>query len=285
MHGPHHDELLPLDEDIWPRVQQIHDSCSVETKFPVEIIRFCVFVPPMKIRWEQLTARPLSEGAISQNLFVLEWSRPDHKDKQTKAKSKGRPPLMSYIDLGQPIHRPICYGIQPMIDAANYSVVETLRDGRTIEIRALRSEDRAGLESAVDRTSAQSLYRRFFGVRRNFTEKEVAFFVNVDFKKHVALVATVKEKDHNVIVAGGRYILERTGTAEVAFAVIDEYQGKGLGSLLLNHLAIIARDSGLTAFTADVLADNIPMLKVFEKSGLKFNAKPDANVVHLTLSL
>ena len=69
------------------------------------------------------------------------------------------------------------------------SAIEALRDGCRVEIRALRPDDRADLIAAVGRTSAQSLYRRFFGLKRSFTEQEVAFFVNVDFVNHVALIA------------------------------------------------------------------------------------------------
>jgi GNAT superfamily N-acetyltransferase len=160
-----------------------------------------------------------------------------------------------------------------------------LRDGRAVEIRALKPDDQAALLAAVDRIGTQSLYRRFFGVRRYFSEKEVDFFLNVDFINHVALVAVVNEGDRAVIIAGGRYVVERPGAAEVAFAVVDEYQGQGVGSTLLRHLVTIARSAGLAEFTAEVLPENTPMLKVFEKSGLKTSTKREAGTVHVTLGL
>jgi RimJ/RimL family protein N-acetyltransferase len=171
------------------------------------------------------------------------------------------------------------------MDAARYSAIENARDGRKIEIRALKPEDRDGLRAAVDRTSSQSLYRRFFGAKRHFSEKEVAFFVNVDFVDHVALVAVVEEGGQAVIAAGGRYIMQQPGSAEVAFAVTDQYQGRGIGAALLRHLTAIARDAGLKEFTAEVLPENVPMLRVFEKSGLKMNAKRKPGVVHVTLQI
>jgi GNAT superfamily N-acetyltransferase len=171
------------------------------------------------------------------------------------------------------------------MDAARYSAIENARDGRKMEIRALKPEDRDGLRAAVDRTSSQSLYRRFFGAKRHFSEKEVAFFVNVDFVDHVALVAVVEEGGHAVIAAGGRYIMQQPGSAEVAFAVTDQYQGQGIGAALLRHLTAIARDAGLKEFTAEVLPENVPMLRVFEKSGLKMNAKRKPGVVHVTLQI
>ncbi len=80
-----------------------------------------------------------------------------------------------------------------MLEAANYSAFETLRDGRRVEIRALRPDDRADLIAAVGRSSLQSLYRRFFAVKRSFTESEIDYFLSVDFVDHVALVAVVDE--------------------------------------------------------------------------------------------
>jgi GNAT superfamily N-acetyltransferase len=67
--------------------------------------------------------------------------------------------------------------------------------------------------------------------------------VNVDFTDHVALVAVVKEGGRRMIIGGGRYIVVRPGTAELAFAVVDKYQGRGIGAALMRHLAALARDA------------------------------------------
>jgi GNAT superfamily N-acetyltransferase len=172
-----------------------------------------------------------------------------------------------------------------MPDAASYSATDQMRDGRVIEIRALKPTDEADMVAAVERIGAQSLYRRFMGAKRGFSDKERAFFLNVDFVNHVALVAVVKEQDRASIIAGGRFIVEKPGTAEVAFAVVDDYQGQGIGAILLRHLAILARQIGLKEFTAEVLPDNTPMLKVFERSGLKFTSRRSADGVHAVMQL
>jgi GNAT superfamily N-acetyltransferase len=172
-----------------------------------------------------------------------------------------------------------------MLDAANYSAVETLRDGRQVEIRAFRSGDRDDLLAAVGRTSAQSLYRRFFTVKRSFSEREREFFLNVDFIDHVALMAWVDESARRVIAGGGRYVVVEPGKAEVAFVVVDQYQGQGIGAALMRHLAAIARSAGLQELIAEVLPENVPMLKVFEKSGLPMTTIDEHEVVQVTLRL
>ena len=172
-----------------------------------------------------------------------------------------------------------------MSAVAKYSAFETLRDGRKIAIRALRPGDQAGLIAAVQRSSAQSLYRRFFGLKRHFSDDEIAYFLNVDFVNHVALVAVIEEGGRPVVVGGGRYVVHHQGQAEIAFAVVDEYQGQGIGAALMLHLARIAREAGLKEFTAEVLPDNTSMLKVFEKSGLRLRLEREPQVVHVTLQL
>jgi RimJ/RimL family protein N-acetyltransferase len=171
------------------------------------------------------------------------------------------------------------------MERAEYSAIEALGDGRRVEIRALRPDDRADLLAAVGRTSGQSLYYRFFAVRRGFTESEIAFFLNPNFIDHVALVAVVEESGRPVIVGGGRFVVVQPGKAEVAFAVVDQYQRQGIGASLMHHLAAIARGAGLEELIAEVLPDNIPMLKVFEKSGFRVSTKREFQVVHVALRL
>jgi RimJ/RimL family protein N-acetyltransferase len=149
----------------------------------------------------------------------------------------------------------------------------------------LRPDDREGLLAAVASSSTQSLYRRFFSPKRSFTEREVAFFLDVDFVDHLALIAVLNEGGRPTIVGGARYIVVQPGRAEVAFTVVDRYQGQGIGALLMHNLAGIARQAGIQELIAEVLADNISMLKVFEKSGLRLTTKQGAGVVHVTLQL
>ena len=172
-----------------------------------------------------------------------------------------------------------------MPGAANYSVVEHIRDGRPIDIRALRPDDRAEMLAAIGRTSPQSIQRRFFAPKKGFSEQEMAFFLNIDFESHVALVAQIDDDGHAAIAGGGRYIVVRPGQAEIAFVVVDAYQGQGIGTILMRHLAILAHDAGLKELIAEVLPENTAMLKVFRKFGFRPSPKRDPQVVHLVLQL
>src|ERR1700751_4591478 len=168
---------------------------------------------------------------------------------------------------------------------ATYSAREQLRDGRPIEIRALRPSDEAGMLDAINHTNAESLRRRFFVTKRAFSDKEKAFFMNADFVKHVALVAEIETDGRCTIIGGGRYIVTEPGGAEIAFVVIDDYQGKGIGTLLMRHLAVIGRTAGLKELIADVLPENAAMRKVFSKFGFEARRGLDPQVVHLLPTL
>src|SRR6185312_10809436 len=153
-----------------------------------------------------------------------------------------------------------------------------------IEIRALRREDEADMLAAVDRTSMQSLQRRFFVMKRHLSKKERAFFMDVDFQHHVAIVALAEESGYTVIAGGGRYIVFEPGRAEMAFVVVDAWQGRGVGSILMRHLAKFANDAGLQELTAEILPENTAMRKVFEKFGFKpAAARRDPQTLHLVL--
>ncbi len=172
-----------------------------------------------------------------------------------------------------------------MLEVAKYSAIETLRDGRPVEIRALRPDDRTDFLAAIGRVREESLRRRFLGPRRFFSEPEIAYFLNVDFVEHVALVAVVEEDGHPTIVGGGRYIVLRPGQAEIGFTVVDQYQRQGIGAALMRHLAMIAREVGLRELIAEVLTDNSAMLKVFGKSGLRLEREYSPGVVCIVLRL
>jgi RimJ/RimL family protein N-acetyltransferase len=167
---------------------------------------------------------------------------------------------------------------------ATYSVQEQLRDGRPIKIRALRPDDETSMLAAIDRTGTESLKRRFFVTKREFSDNETAFFMNIDFVNHVALVAEIDEDGRTAIVGGGRYVVVEPGQAEIAFIVVDAYQRQGIGAILVRHIVGLARATGLKQLSADVLPENRAMLNVLGKFGFQTRGM-DPQVVHLTLAL
>ena len=171
------------------------------------------------------------------------------------------------------------------LNAKEYQAIEPLRHGGEIAFRALKPEDRTELLAAVEELSPQSLRRRFFAPRRAFSEEEISYFVEVDFLRHVALVAELREVDETPIIGGARYIVVEPGKAEIAFAVIDEYQGRGVGAALMRHLVRLARDAGLRELIAEVLPENSGMMNVFKRSGLSLTTRHVDQVVHVSLRL
>src|SRR5438034_7986566 len=122
-------------------------------------------------------------------------------------------------------------------------------------------------------------------MKRYFSEKERDFFMDIDFKDHVALVALAPENGRPVIVGGGRYVVFEPGRAEMAFVVIDTWQGRGVGSILMRHLIKIASDAGLEELTAEVLPENTAMIKVFGKFGFNPAPRRDPQILHLVRKL
>jgi GNAT superfamily N-acetyltransferase len=171
---------------------------------------------------------------------------------------------------------------QPNLEASEYQVLEKLRDGSTIAIRAIRADDQKRFARAFAQFAASpdSVRFRFHGFRRSPSEREATDMTGVDFVNHVALVATFGIETEQPLTGVGRYILCDGGRkrAELAFAVLDKHLGKGIGSLLLQHLVIIGKAQGLREFVADVLADNKPMLSVLEHSGFPIKRSREGGV-------
>ncbi|HZP46097.1 MAG TPA: GNAT family N-acetyltransferase [Candidatus Binataceae bacterium] len=156
------------------------------------------------------------------------------------------------------------------MDASHYAAVETTLDGRRLHIRALRPDDRDRLRNHFMALSDQAKIFRFHGVKRSLSDAELDRLTRLDFVRHVALVATFDEALDAPLIGVGRYIVTpaHADRAEVAFAVLDAFQGHGIGSRLLHHLALIAAAHGIREFQAEVLDANRAMLEVFADSGL-----------------
>lgn len=157
-------------------------------------------------------------------------------------------------------------------------------DPTGITIRAVRPDDGERIVKAFRALDPESIRLRFFGPKKALSIEELRRLTESDGVHDVVLVATVAGVDEEVIVGLGRYA--RNGTsADIAFTVEEDYRRRGIASALLRQLTDIARRSGVLQFEADVLPENAPMLKVFQRSGLPTKKRRAEGVVHLTLFL
>jgi GNAT superfamily N-acetyltransferase len=171
------------------------------------------------------------------------------------------------------------------LEARKYAVEEVLRDRNTIQIRAIRSDDKARLLEHFAGLSAKARYFRFFGCKRDLTHQDLARFTELDFNRHVGIAATLLQGGRERFIGVGRYIRGETPSrAEIALAVLDEYQGDGIGPLLIHHLAHIAHDNEITQFEASVRGDNSRMPVMLSKSGCITDHATGAGIVHFTLN-
>jgi GNAT superfamily N-acetyltransferase len=159
---------------------------------------------------------------------------------------------------------------------------ERLRNGTEVTIRAIRPDDKERMRNAFQGLSPQSVYTRVFHVKKDLSAEELRRLTEVDPDREVALVVTTGNPEQ--IIAGGRY-MAAGDTAEVAFAVEEDYQRLGIASRLLGHLTTIARAKGIARFEAYVLPENASMLQVFRRSGLVMSTKREDGDVRITLEL
>ncbi|MER5337270.1 GNAT family N-acetyltransferase [Micromonospora sp. NPDC002717] len=158
-----------------------------------------------------------------------------------------------------------------------------LSDGTTVQLRPIRPSDGPGIVAMHSRFSERTRYLRYFSPYPRIPERDLHRFVNVDHRDREAFVVLAGDR----IVAVGRY--ERLGPdapeAEVAFVVEDAYQGRGIGSVLLEHLADAAGRTGIANFVAEVLPANGAMLRVFADFGYQLQRQFADGVVHLTFPI
>jgi acetyl coenzyme A synthetase (ADP forming)-like protein len=153
-----------------------------------------------------------------------------------------------------------------------------LADGGTVHLRPIRPEDGDALLALHGRLSDESVYFRFFSPIPELSPAQLDRFTHVDYHDRMALVAEAGDE----LVAVGRYDRLASGDdAEVAFTVQDDQQGRGLGTILLEHLAVVAREEGIRRFRASVLLDNRRMLGVFRDAGWELERELDGGVVEL----
>lgn len=162
---------------------------------------------------------------------------------------------------------------------------KTTKAGFKIFFRPIKISDEPLLKDFVYSLSDNSLYRRFISVRKDMPHERLQEFVVIDYTKEMAIVAMVGDEENQEIAGVGRYFIDESKhSAEVAFAVRDEYHKKGIGTELLAYLTYLAKRQGLLGFTAEVLAENKPMLHVFENGGFDIVKHNIAGIYEMTMA-
>jgi acyl-CoA synthetase (NDP forming)/GNAT superfamily N-acetyltransferase len=161
-----------------------------------------------------------------------------------------------------------------------------LSDGGTVHLRPITPDDAERLVAFHGRLSERTRYFRYFGAYPRIPPRDLERFVTVDHHDRVALVALLGDD----IIAVGRYERLHEGgrlsdQAEVAFVVADAHQGRGIGSILLEHLAAAAQESGLNRFVAEVLGENGQMVRVFRDAGYQISRVLEEGVLHLEFAI
>ncbi|WP_298182162.1 bifunctional GNAT family N-acetyltransferase/acetate--CoA ligase family protein [Saccharomonospora sp.] len=156
-----------------------------------------------------------------------------------------------------------------------------LVDGRTVHLRPIVPTDAERIVALHARLSERTRYLRYFGAYPRIPARDLKRFTTVDHHDRVAFVALLGDD----IVAVGRYERIDEASAEVAFVVDDAHQGRGLGSILLEHLAAAASECGLRRFVAEVLTENTAMTRVFRDAGYRVSRAFEEGLLHLELDI
>jgi acyl-CoA synthetase (NDP forming)/RimJ/RimL family protein N-acetyltransferase len=157
-----------------------------------------------------------------------------------------------------------------------------LSDGGTVHLRPIVPSDGSALLAFHGRMSERTRYLRYFGAYPHIPPRDLERFTTVDHHDRVAFVALLGDD----IVAVARYErIDKGPSAEVAFVVEDRHQSRGLGPILLEHLAAAARERGIERFVAEVLAENAAMLGVFRAAGYHLAREMEEGVFHLEFAI
>ncbi|WP_199424221.1 GNAT family N-acetyltransferase [Actinotalea solisilvae] len=188
-------------------------------------------------------------------------------------------------DAAAPTPQPASPPAEPAGYPRHWEADVVLRDGGTARVRPILPGDADRLQAFHVRQSERSTYFRFFAPLERLPERDLSRFTQVDHHDRVALVAVADEDAGERIIAVARYDRTGPGEAEVAFNVADDHHGRGLGSVLLEHIAAAARERGIRRFTAEVLPQNGAMLAVFRVAGYAVSQHLDDGIVTVSVDL
>ena len=188
--------------------------------------------------------------------------------------------------------RNILYPDQIFLEASarlypqHISATHIFRDGLKVRFRPIKPSDEEGMRHLFYRFSEEATYARYFHSVRSMPHTKMQEYVNVDWSRDMSIVGLVGEEGKGRIIAEGRYLRIPGGAlAELVFVVDEPYHGRGIATHLYTVLISLARERGIKGFTADVLFNNLAMMKVFHKGELPVHAHLESGVYHLTIPL
>ncbi|MAT61154.1 MAG: GNAT family N-acetyltransferase [Micrococcales bacterium] len=156
-----------------------------------------------------------------------------------------------------------------------------LSDGSVCQIRAVRPDDGELLKQFHSQLSEKTIYYRYFSPYDDLLQKDIERLIAADHYDRVGIIANVGGQ----IIGVGQYDRVSDNDGEIAFMVRDDYQGRGVGSILLEYLAAVARERGIRRFVADVLPGNRRMVATFERAGYRVAQELDDGIVHLAFEI
>jgi GNAT superfamily N-acetyltransferase len=217
-----------------------------------------------------LRGRTLRERAMA----LIDIAHPDDREALVEQAKRAK---IIYPDQ---IFSAECVRLYPSDIAAE----QTFKGGVKVRFRAIKPSDEEDLRRLFYRFSDESVYYRYFSPIKTMPHKQIQKYVNLNCDRTLSIVGVVGESCKERIIAEARYVKDLYRPyADLAFAVDENYHGLGVASYLYKMLVQLAKERGLTGFTADVLASNKPMMRVFEKGDLTVNAQLDKDIYKLTI--
>jgi acyl-CoA hydrolase/GNAT superfamily N-acetyltransferase len=212
-----------------------------------------------------LSGKSIRERALA----LIEVAHPDHRESlMQQAREAG------YVYPDQFYHRTVSPDLRERLRTDR-----VFKGGIKAHIRPIKSTDEAMLRDLFYHLSESSVYFRYFSPRRSMPHSNLQQYINLEADRGLSLVVTIGPKENRKMIAEARYVFdERDSFPELAFMVDEAYQGKGIGSFLLDYLVESAAEQGIEGFRLDVLTSNEPMMKLLEKLPYKTRTHVEGSV-------